>query len=85
MFITRNFFELVIRLPDLKLFMSGSYFFALMQKSKQKKSSQKNLPAAQAGASRFFGGPSRAMIFVLDFNHTGLVSDFIKKIFNKIY
>jgi len=44
-----------------------------MQKSKQKKSSQKNLPAAQAGASRFFGRPARAMSFVLNFNHTGLV------------
>ena len=48
MIITRNFFELVIRLLDLKLFTSSSYFFALMQKSKQKKSSQKK-PACRTG------------------------------------
>jgi len=46
-----------------------------MKKSNKKNQAKKNLPAAQAGASRFFGGPSRAMILAWDFNHTGLIGN----------
>jgi len=51
-----------------------------MKKSNKKNQAKKNLPAAQAGASRFsclpagkVGGPSRAMTLLLDFNQKGLV------------